>query len=98
MIDSHNIMQPPFSCQRDLFLHGSDQQSLCACILDAINNEIDVIVSLYSEGTKLLEAMDDEINKKEIATIINDLNNQLYQYAISTNALKYRCGRENNKD
>lgn len=90
MIDLQSSMLPPFSYERDLSPYEADQQSLCTSILDAINNEIDIIVNLLSEGNNLLEYMDDEINIKDITTIVNNLNNQLFRNAIRMNALKHK--------
>lgn len=88
MIDSHGNIQPPFSCGRESFLYGTDQQSLYAGILDTINNELDVIVNLLSEGKKLLEDIDDETNNDEIITIVKKTNYHLFQHAIRINTLK----------
>lgn len=84
MIGSQNSMQPLLSFGKDFLLY--DQQSLCALVLDAIN-EI-AILNLISEGNKLLEAMDGEIHIEEIATIITNLNNQLLQHVVKMNALR----------
>lgn len=88
MFDLHNNIPPPFS-SNERFLCESDQQSLYAVIRDIINNEVDTVMNLLLEGIKLSEAMDVEINTKEIPIIVNHLNNRLFQHATKMNAIKY---------
>lgn len=95
MIDTQGIMQPPFSHERESCGYNNVQQSLCACILDAINNEIDVVGELISEGKKLIEDMDDMMNMKEITTNVKYLNNELYLHAIRMNTLKFETPKSN---